>query len=96
MRNRDMNVRSGSLSRLLAAFAIAGAVATYGCGSEGSSQCFSPSGNLETAYTAGSVGCSCETGKDKDVCVADKNGRGVALICQSNRWIAVQDGPCAP
>jgi len=56
--------------------------------------CFSPTQNLETAYTTGAIGCGCKSGTDKGVCVPDKTDRLVALVCEQNRWIAVEDGPC--
>ena len=55
------------------------------------SACFSPTQNLSTAYQAGSKGCACNPATDASVCV-----QGVALICESSAWIAVQDGPCMP
>ncbi len=60
------------------------------------SACFSPTQNLETAYRQNSTGCACASGIDSDFCLPDKNGRNVALICENNRWIAVEDGPCMP
>lgn len=59
-------------------------------------RCVSPAQNLETAYDAGAVGCACRSGVDRSVCVTDKNGRNVALVCENDRWTAVEDGPCAP
>lgn len=51
--------------------------------------CFSPTQNLNTAYLSDAKGCVCKSGSDADVCV-----QGVALICSSNVWTAVEDGPC--
>jgi hypothetical protein len=53
--------------------------------------CFSPTQNLSSAYQSGSIGCACNSATDADVCV-----QGVALLCESNHWIAVEDGPCMP
>lgn len=52
--------------------------------------CFSPTQNLNTAYDSGSEGCPCSD-QDHARCVD-----GVALICEEERWQAVEDGPCAP
>lgn len=72
---------------LLAGLALA-AVAT-GCGDDDSS-CYSPSQNLDRAYESGASGCACSE-DDEDVCID-----GVALICDGDRWQAVEDGPCYP
>ena len=55
------------------------------------STCFSPTQNLSMAYQAGAKGCACNSANDASVCV-----QGVALICESNLWLAVEDGPCMP
>lgn len=60
-------------------------------GGTGSGPCYSPTQNLSIAYKAGSKGCACTSGTVADVCV-----QGVALICENNHWIAVEDGPCMP
>ncbi|WP_437905524.1 hypothetical protein WME95_45785 [Sorangium sp. So ce327] len=57
--------------------------------------CFSPTQNVDKAYTPGAVGCACAD-TDQDVCVEDSTGRDVALVCDAGRWKAVEDGPCAP
>ncbi|MFZ5442579.1 MAG: hypothetical protein ACOZQL_21395, partial [Myxococcota bacterium] len=58
--------------------------------------CYSPTQNLDRAYVVGAVGCACAG--EPDVCVADSDGRQVALTCDSNlrRWVSVQDGACQP
>jgi hypothetical protein len=59
-----------------------------------SSDCFSPTQNLEQAYEANAVGCDCEP-FSLSVCRADRTGRRVALVCTNNEhWDAVEDGPC--
>jgi hypothetical protein len=55
------------------------------------SGCYSPTQNLSTAYQVGAQGCACNSATDASVCV-----QGVALICESNVWMAVEDGPCMP
>ena len=66
------------------------------CGSETTEDdaCFAPDRNLDSAYTRGAVGCDCRPEVDKPVCVPDRTGRLVALICEGKKWIAVEDGPC--
>jgi hypothetical protein len=60
-----------------------------------SDTCFSPTRNLETAYSDG-VGCDCFE-RGAVTCVADKTGKNVALICsEQGSWQAVEDGPCDP
>ena len=61
-----------------------------------STNCYSPSQNLEMAYEDGAQGCACDVQNDQDVCIKDKSGREVALICENGKWIAVEDGPCMP
>lgn len=53
--------------------------------------CFSPTQNLSSAYQSSAKGCACNGATDASVCV-----QGVGLICESNVWIAVADGPCMP
>jgi len=53
------------------------------------SNCFSPTQNLDIANTSNAIGCDCNSEIDEDVCV-----NGVALICEENTWITVEDGPC--
>jgi hypothetical protein len=57
--------------------------------------CYSPTQNLEAAYTAGAVGCACGEA-DADVCASTPDGRQVALMCSDGKWIAAEDGPCEP
>lgn len=57
--------------------------------------CFSPTQNLESACEVNSVGCDCNSAVDEGVCVMDKNGQFVALICSEDKWTAVEDGPCS-
>ena len=71
---------------VLCAWVLQGAT---GCGDD---ECFSPTQNTAAAYAEGAEGCACEPARDVDVCV-----EGVALICgDEGRWLAVEDGPCAP
>lgn len=70
----------------------ADAAATGGgrdAGSTPPSSCFSPTQNLDIAYTVGAHGCACNSA-DEDQCID-----GVALICDGT-WRAVEDGPCFP
>ncbi len=53
------------------------------------SACFSPTQNLDTAYSGG-VGCPCGE-YEQDRCID-----GVALFCHDGTWAAVADGPCEP
>lgn len=53
-------------------------------------ECYSPEQNLDKAYEEGAVGCPC-TANEADVCVD-----GVALVCDDDHWLAVEDGPCLP
>ncbi len=68
-----------------------GGVGPAATGGTTSGECFSPTQNLSTAYQDGSKGCACDPTTMADACV-----QGVALICESNHWIAVEDGPCMP
>ncbi len=61
--------------------AMAGAAGT-------STQCYSPTQNLGSAYADGAEGCPCDEGS-----VCDPPA---ALICQDGKWQAVEDGPCFP
>jgi hypothetical protein len=79
----------------LACFSLVGLVSCLGCGDEDKS-CFSPAQNLDTAYTDGAMGCGCVAGTDRDICVPDRTGLRVALVCENGRWHAVMDGPCMP
>lgn len=54
--------------------------------------CYSPTQNLTHAYAAGAKGCACDSATDSPVCAEG----GVALICESGAWQAVEDGPCQP
>jgi hypothetical protein len=65
-----------------------GGTATGG-GGTGGAACFSPYENLSRAYDQTLPGCSCTT--SSSICI-----QSVALICESNRWQAVEDGPCMP
>jgi hypothetical protein len=65
-----------------------GGTATGG-GGTGGAACYSPYENLSRAYDRTLPGCSCTT--SSSICI-----QGVALICQSNRWQTVVDGPCMP
>ena len=58
-------------------------------GGSGGAACYSPHENLGHAYDGTLAGCSCTTASS--ICI-----QGVALICESNRWQAVEDGPCMP
>ncbi len=58
-------------------------------------QCYSPTQNLDWAYDDGAEGCACDEGSAGQ-CVADSQGRNVALVCEDGRWLAVEDGPCSP
>ena len=58
------------------------------------SNCFSPTSNLEIAYTENAIGCDCDSDIDEDICVSDGTGKKVALVCSEGKWIAVEDGPC--
>jgi hypothetical protein len=60
-------------------------------GSGAGAGCYSPTQNLQLAYHAGAIGCSCNPAVNTGVCV-----EGVALICETDHWLAVEDGPCAP
>ncbi len=53
--------------------------------------CYSPSEHTRQAYDAGATGCPCDATLDYDICID-----GVALMCISNHWQAVEDGPCMP
>jgi hypothetical protein len=64
---------------------------TGGNGGTGPSQCYSPTHNLQIAYQPNAVGCTCNPAVDADVCV-----QGVALICETDHWLSVVDGPCEP
>lgn len=81
--------------KIIILFAIIGFA--YNCNKdEQFSECYSPYQNLEAAYLAGAIGCSCTDNVDNDTCVKDNNGKLVALICREGEWIAVEDGPCMP
>jgi hypothetical protein len=60
-----------------------------GGGGTGGAACYSPFENVNRAYDHTLPGCSCNT--SSSICI-----QGVALICQSNQWQAVEDGPCMP
>ena len=85
----------GTIKRLIAAGVWA---LVAGCGEEMpvDPSCFSPNQNIDIAYTSGAVGCACRADVDKEVCLPDRSGRLVALICDARkqRWISVEDGPC--
>ena len=70
---------------------LAGGSAAVGTSTTSSSDCYSPTQNTNNAYQANAKGCPCNPATDTSVCV-----QGVGLICQSNFWMAVQDGPCMP
>ena len=53
--------------------------------------CFSPTQNVSNIKPGASGGCACNPASDASVCV-----QGVGLICETNAWIAVYDGPCMP
>jgi hypothetical protein len=73
-------------------FLIAAAI-NVGCSAE--TACYSPTQNLDSAYDEGSVGCECDDGSAGQ-CIADSEGRNVALVCNGGQWTAVEDGPCEP
>jgi len=60
-----------------------------GGGGNGGAACYSPSENLDHAYDRTLPGCSCTP--PSSICI-----QNVALMCESNRWQAVEDGPCMP
>ena len=63
-----------------------------GAGGSGTGDgCYSPTQNLDIAYQNNAKGCNCNPATDNGVCI-----QGVALICESNHWQAVEDGPCEP
>ncbi len=66
-----------------------GGTAGSGGGGSGGAACYSPYENLDHAYDRTLPGCSCTNASS--ICV-----QGVALICESGRWQAVEDGPCMP
>ena len=97
MQNTDKDVISRSKNRCLqfAALIVAGLLSA--CGSdEPYGSCLGPDRNLEAAYSEGARGCGCDSARDTDLCVSDKNGRKVALVCVDDEWTAVEDGPCTP
>ena len=53
--------------------------------------CYSPKEHTQHAYDEGATGCPCDATIDYDICMD-----GVALMCISNHWQAVEDGPCMP
>ncbi len=67
----------------------AGAEQGGGAAGQGGTQCYSPTENLDLAYDPAILGCTCIDGDS--VCISS-----VALICESSRWQAVEDGPCMP
>jgi hypothetical protein len=84
------------------ALLVVGMALALGCSSSDSGDstrqnlnddCYSPTQNLDRAYESGAVGCACEPGADGE-CRPDSTGRLVALVCESGRWQAVEDGPC--
>lgn len=90
MKTQQCWYRSDSISLLLLAV-VACLVAIVCCGCDESSPddtCYSPEQNYETAYDDGAIGCPCAA-QDEGVCV-----KGTALICETGRWQAVNDGPC--
>jgi len=60
-------------------------------GAPTASACYSPTQNTSHAYDAGAMGCACDAKSEPDVCV-----QGLALMCESGFWQAVEDGPCQP
>jgi hypothetical protein len=88
-----VSMRTAARFFLLVTFC--GALGLHACANDPEG-CFAPGKNLDRAYEAGAVGCSCDSGDDGAVCVKDSEGRSVALMCESDRWIAVEDGPCTP
>jgi hypothetical protein len=61
-----------------------------------SSDCYSPTQNLEIAYKPDAVGCDCEP-FSLSVCRSDGAGNRVTLVClPKNQWISGEDGPCDP
>jgi hypothetical protein len=56
--------------------------------------CYSPAENTDRAYEEGAMGCPCAAGSEP-VC-ASTSTRKVALVCEGEKWMAVEDGPCAP
>jgi hypothetical protein len=63
------------------------------CGTE--EKCYSPHQNLDLAYSDGAVGCACDPERDEPVCANDGQ-RKIGLVCDNDRWKAVEDGPCMP
>ncbi len=58
--------------------------------------CYSPTQNLELAYTENAIGCSCPD-RTEGVCKTRAEtglDHYVALICFEGKWTAVMDGPC--
>ena len=70
---------------------LAGLLSNLGCGDD-DKPCFSPTQNLDTAYSNGAKGCGCTVGKDQDVCVADSTGRRVALVCERSQGTPSRTG----
>ncbi len=66
-----------------------GGAAGGGAVGQSGTECFSPTQNLDRAYDGDIPGCSCADGYS--VCISS-----VALICESEEWQAVEDGPCMP
>ena len=85
----DLGKAVGGSGNLNVGGSTGGAAASAGGAT--TSTCFSRTQNLSIAYQSGAKGCACNSATDESVCV-----EGVGLICDSNVWIAVYDGPCMP
>ncbi|HEY5955156.1 MAG TPA: hypothetical protein VIV60_01335 [Polyangiaceae bacterium] len=81
----------GGSAALGGSAAVGGSGNVAGTGGVTVADCYSPTQNLPSAYQTGARGCACNEATDVDVCV-----QGVALICTSGVWMAVEDGPCMP
>ena len=61
-----------------------------------SSDCYSPTQNVDRAYRPDATGCDCEP-FSLPVCRADGRGNLVTLVCLTGTgWISGEDGPCDP
>lgn len=97
MHTRDTDVMASSKDRALRYCCVIFALLQFACGRDDrKTTCFAPQQNLEIAYSPGAAGCECKSASDKSVCIRDRDGRDVALVCSDDRWIAVEDGPCLP
>jgi hypothetical protein len=60
-------------------------------------ECFGPLQSPELAYEGSITGCAC-TGDTAVCALAQHDGQpwAIALICDGQRWVGVEDGPCYP